>query len=90
MSVFQIGAKYRARPTALNAKNGVKENSPCWITFVEPTFVSFYAQKSPDAGAGWIEAKAANDAFAANFTAEVFSTPNLGYRRGQPAQKLYQ
>jgi hypothetical protein len=90
MSVFQIGAKYLARRTQLNAKNGVKEKSPCWITFVDPAFVSFYAQRSPDPGAGWIEAKAANDVFAANFSADPFSTANLGYRRGQPALKLYQ
>ena len=64
--------------------------APCWPTFIDEKHVSFYAERSPSPGAGYIEARTAKDVFAANFEPASFGAgPNPGYARTKPFPKTY-
>jgi hypothetical protein len=86
---IEVGAKYLAKGTTTNTTFGIKPDSPCWITFVEAAHVSFYAQRSPVPGAGWVKARATKEIFGLNFRPDPFSQPNLGYRAGRPETTPY-
>lgn len=89
MSDLQAGSKYKARDTAVNKTCGLKQGSTCWVTFVEPDQVSFYAERSPPRGSGWIEARARKDVFAVNFAPDTHASLNYAYARVRPSLKRY-
>ena len=82
--MFDIGAKYVVKPTAMNRKNGLQAGKGAWIRFVDGAAITLYFEQ-----AGQADLKVPRPLFGANFEARATAPINAGYAASAHAAQTY-